>query len=201
VLAARQAAIASATRQVSALEGGLVQVQTTAINPEILSSRLTVAQRELDVARSQLAAAQAGVRSAEASRREVLARLKDLKVVSPIDGVVIARSVEPGVVVTSGKTLLTLINPKDIYLRGFIPQGEIRRIHTGQAAQIFLDSAPDKPIRATVAAIDTQASFTPENVYFRNDRVRQVFGVRLTIEDPDGFAKPGMPASGKILLK
>ncbi len=201
VLAARQAAIASATRQVSALEGGLVQVKTTAINPEIRNTRLTIAQRELDVARSQLVAAQADVRSADAARREVLARLKDLKVVSPIDGVVIARSVEPGVVVTGGKTLLTLINPKDIYLRGFIPQGDIGKIRIGQAAQVFLDSAPDQPIRATVAAIDTQASFTPENVYFRDDRVRQVFGVRLTIDDPNGFAKPGMPASGKILLR
>lgn len=191
-LAARQAAIASVERQVAALEGQLMQVQTTALNPSIRSAQLTIAQRELDVARSQLLAAQAEVKSAEAARREVLARLKNLKVVSPIDGVVLARSVEPGVVVTSGRTLLTLLNPKDIYLRGFIPQGDVGKIRVGQAAQLFLDSAPDRPIRATVAAIDTQASFTLENIYFRNDRIRQVFGVRLTI--------PGMPASGKILL-
>ncbi len=201
VLAARQAAIASAERQVVALEGGVVQARTTALNPSIRTTQLTVAQRELDVARSQLVAAQANVRSAEASRQEVLARLKDLRIISPINGVVLARSVEPGVVVTSGRTLITLLNPKDIYLRGFIPQGDVGKIRVGQTAQIVLDSAPNQPIQARVAAIDTQASFTPENVYFRNDRVRQVFGVRLTIKDPNGFAKPGMPASGKIFLK
>ncbi|MGQ9871403.1 hypothetical protein [Leptodesmis sp.] len=51
-----------------------------------------------------------------------------------------------------------------------------------------------------MTAIDTQASFTPENICFREDRVKQVFGVRLTLTDPTGLAKPGMPADGEILL-
>ncbi|MCU0537877.1 MAG: HlyD family secretion protein [Hydrococcus sp. Prado102] len=43
-----------------------------------------------------------------------------LNVTSPINGTVTARSVEPGTVVASGKTLLTVINPNTVYLRGFI---------------------------------------------------------------------------------
>lgn len=47
--------------------------------------------------------------------------------------------------------------------------------------------------------IDPQATFTPENTYFRDDRVKQVFGVKLLLKNPQGYAKPGMPADGEIL--
>jgi HlyD family secretion protein len=114
---------------------------------------------------------------------------------------VITRSVEPGEVVATGRTLLTLLNPQQVYLRGYIPEGKIGKVRIGQPAQIFLDSAPDQALRATVSAVDTQASFTPENIYFREDRVKQVFGVNLNITNPTGLAKPGMPADGEILLQ
>jgi len=88
----------------------------------------------------------------------------------------------------------------DVYLRGFVPGGDIGKIRVGQPAEVFLDSAPEAPLDATVSAVDAEASFTPENIYFREDRVTQVFGLKLAIANPDGFAKPGMPADGAILL-
>jgi HlyD family secretion protein len=130
----------------------------------------------------------------------VLAQLAYLNVVSPIAGVVTARTVEPGAIVGSGKTLLTVINPDTVYLRGYIPEGEIGQVRVGQSAKVWLDSRPQQPLMATVSAIDTQASFTPENIYFKNDRVEQVFGLKLRIEQPNGFAKPGMPADAQIMM-
>ena len=49
--------------------------------------------------------------------------------------------------------------------------------------------------------IDPQATFTPENTYFRDDRVKQVVGVKLGLKAGFGFAKPGMPADGEILVQ
>lgn len=66
---------------------------------------------------------------------------------------------------------------------------------------MFLDSSPNKPFVAHVSQIDTKASFTPENIYFKQDRVKQVFGVKLAIDQPEGFAKSGMPADAEIELK
>ena len=57
-----------------------------------------------------------------------------------------------------------------------------------------------KPIDAYVLRVDPQASFTPENTYFREDRVKQVVGVKLRLKGAVGFAKPGMPADGEILV-
>jgi len=195
----RQAAVAAAQRQVSAIQGALAQARTTGLNPEIRSAQLTGLTKQLQVAQAQLAAAQAEVADAQANRQEILAQIQYLNLTSPIAGVVITRTVEPGTVVTAGNTLLTVLDPGQVYLRGFIPEGEIGKVRVGQAARVYLDSAPERPLAATVSAVDTQASFTPENIYFREDRVQQVFGVDLRIQDPDGFAKPGMPADAEIL--
>jgi HlyD family secretion protein len=51
-----------------------------------------------------------------------------------------------------------------------------------------------------VSRIDPAATFTPENTYFKEDRVKQVVGVKLQLKEALGFAKPGMPADGEILL-
>ena len=66
---------------------------------------------------------------------------------------------------------------------------------------MYLDSAPDKPLSGEVTRIDPQAAFTPENTYFREDRVKQVVGVKISLKEGIGFAKPGMPADGEILVE
>ncbi len=196
----REAAIVANQRQVNAAQGGYVQAQTSGINPEIRTTQIARLEQQLGIARSQLAAAQAEVKNAEAAKQQVLAQVAYLNVASPIDGVVLTRSVEPGQVVTTGKTLLTVLDPTLIYLRGYVPEGDIGKVKVGQSARVFLDSAPDRALDGTVTAIDTQASFTPENIYFQQDRVKQVFGVRISLTNPIGLAKPGMPADGEILL-
>jgi HlyD family secretion protein len=85
-------------------------------------------------------------------------------------------------------------------LRGFIPEGQIGRIKVGQPARVYLDSNPNEPVDAVVERIDPQATFTPENTYFREDRVKQVVGMKLHLKGAVGFAKPGMPADGEILV-
>ncbi|MGJ3253305.1 MAG: HlyD family secretion protein [Elainellaceae cyanobacterium] len=199
-LDSQNAAITAAQRQVNAAQGALAQAQTSRFNPAIQTAQLDTLDRQLQIARSQLATAQAEVANAEAARQEILARINELDIVSPLDGIVITRSAEPGTVVTSGTTLITVLNPEEVYLRGFIPGDEIGRVRVGQSARIYLDSAPDRPLAAEVSAVDAQASFTPENIYFRDDRVQQVFGVNLRLENPHGFAKPGMPADAEIVI-
>lgn len=199
-LEVREAEVNAAEKEVSAAQGALTQTKTTRLNPEIRSAELDSLNKQLIQTQSQLKAAQNEVANVKAQQQEIQARMNYLQIVSPIQGVVTARSVEPGEVVTTGETLLSLINLNDVYLRGYIPEGEIGKVRVGQSAQIYLDSAPDKPLKAKVTEIDSQASFTPENIYFREDRVTQVFGVKLDIDNPNGFAKPGMPADGEIIL-
>ena len=140
-------------------------------------------------------------RGAAARLQEAQANRRDLQITAPFDGVVATRTAEPGEVVSPGTAIITLLNFNDVYLRGFIAEGEIGRVRVGQAARVYLDSNTKQALEAIVSRIDPQASFTPENTYFRDDRVKQVVGVKLQLVNPQGFAKPGMPADGEVLVE
>lgn len=199
-LVAQQAAVNAAARQVNAAQGNLTQANTSQINPAIRTTQITRLQTQSAQAQAQLAAARANQIQAQANQNQIAARIADLQITSPIDGVVMTRTVEPGEVIAPGTTVLTVLNLNQVYLRGYIPEQRLGEVRVGQPAQVFLDSAPEQALAATVTAIDTEASFTPENTYFQDDRVTQVFGLKLGIDNPAGFAKPGMPADGEIQL-
>lgn len=200
-LVARVAAVKTSQQQLQAAQGGLTQTQSTALNPAIRRNQLAAYQQQKEQAQSRLVAAQAKVQGAIANQQQLQKRLDSFTVKSPIDGTVQDRPLEPGAVVTSGKTLLTVINPQAVYMRAYVPEGDIGKIYPGKSARVFLDSNPKQPLTAKVRAIDPKASFTPENIYFQKDRVRQVFGVKLAIEQSQSYAKPGMPADAEIDLK
>jgi HlyD family secretion protein len=200
-LVASQAAVRASRDRFMAAQGGAVQVRTTALNPDIRNAQLDTYYLQRNQAQAKLAAAKAKVKNTQAARDQIQRRLDSFKVKSPIDGIVQSRPLEAGAVVTTGKTLLTVLDPNAVYLRCYVPEGDVGKIRVGQAARVFLDSSPNKPFIAHVAQIDTKASFTPENIYFKQDRVKQVFGVKLAIDKPEGFAKSGMPADAEIDLK
>ncbi len=225
-LEAQQAAVNAQRQQLSSALGALTQTKTTSFNPGIRNTQLTALIRKQQQSDAQLKSAQAKVnsahakvRDAQASKQQIVTQIadskKDLNVVSPLDGVVTARSVEPGAVVSNQTTILTIVDPRTVYFRGFIPEGDIGKVRLGQTTKILIDSAPDKPLTGKVIAIDPQASFTPENIYFQKDRVRQVVGIRIEIKNPDNCfnpenpynqsdlpcAKMGMPADAEIKLK
>jgi HlyD family secretion protein len=199
-LAVSLATVKSATDQVATAQGGLTQTQSTQLNPVIRTSQRTALQQQKQQAYVKLAGAQAKVQTAIANQQQLQKRLDSFQITSPITGIVQDRPVEPGAVVATGKTLLTLINPKTIYLRAYIPEGDLGKIYVGKPAQVFLDSRPSQPLSAKIIAIDPKASFTPENIYFKKDRVRQVFGIKLGIIQEHEYAKPGMPADAEIEL-
>jgi HlyD family secretion protein len=190
--------VAANQKQVNAAKGALTLAQSSRYNPTIQNEQMVALLGQQKQANAQLKAAQSNVRNALAAQQQIEAQIAYLTIPSPIDGVVTARTREPGAIVTNGQTVLTLVDLNSIYLRAYVPEGEIGRVRVGQNAKVFLDSDPKRPLAAKIATIDPEASFTPENIYFRQDRVRQVFGIKITINEPGGYAKPGMPADAEI---
>ena len=197
---AQAAVVAAQRRQVEAARGALTAAKANLVNPAIRSSQVVAVQGQILQAQADIAAAQAEAERSRAQLDEARANRADLRVIAPFNGTVATRTAEPGEVVMAGTAIITLVNLAEVYLRAFVPEGQIGRVRVGQAARVYLDSAPAKPIDAYVLRIDPQASFTPENTYFREDRVKQVVGVKLRLKSAVGFAKPGMPADGEILV-
>jgi HlyD family secretion protein len=198
---AQAAVVSAARRQVEAARGALMAAKANLSNPAIRASQVAAVQGQILQAQADIAAAQAEAERAQAMLQEARANRQDLRIVAPFAGTVATRTAEPGEVVMAGTPVITLLNLSEVYLRAFVPEGQIGRVSINQPARVFLDSSPTKPVDAYVLRVDPQASFTPENTYFREDRVKQVVGVKLRLRGAVGFAKPGMPADGEILVE
>ena len=194
------ALVAASKRRVEASRGALAMAEATLSNPDIRSLQAAMIRRQIAQQEADIASATADEQHARAALLEAKANRNDLTVTAPFDGTVVTRTAEPGEVLTAGTPIVTLLDLHKVYLRGYIPEGQIGRVKVGQAARVYLDSDPKHPLDAYVQRIDPQATFTPENTYFRDDRVKQVVGVKLGLKTGFGYAKPGMPADGEVLV-
>jgi HlyD family secretion protein len=195
------ASVAAAKRRVEAARGSLTAAQASLSNPGIRAAQVAGVRRQIAQQNAEIATAAASSQQAHFQLAEAEANRQDLTVRAPFTGTVITRTAEPGEVVTAGTAIVTLLDLSKVYLRGYVPEGQIGNVKLGQAARVYLDSNPNHALAAYVLRIDPQATFTPENTYFRDDRVKQVVGVKLRLKSGIGYAKPGMPADGEILVQ
>jgi HlyD family secretion protein len=195
------AAVAAAMRRVEGARGALATANATLANPNIRAAQVAAARQQIVQQQAQVLSAAAQVAHAHAQLTEAQDNRHDLTVLAPFSGTISTRSAEPGEVVAPGTPIVTLVDLSKVYLRGFVPEGQIGKVKANQSCRVYLDSSPNQPVEAYVSRIDPEATFTPENTYFRDDRVKQVVGVKLQLKAAVGFAKPGMPADGEILIR
>lgn len=195
------AAVAAAKRRVNAAQGALTMAKANLQNPSIREAQVSMVRMQIAQQQAEVASAYSSMEEARARLRESEANRQDLNVLAPFSGTIATRAAEPGEVVTAGTAIVTLVDLKKVYLRGFVPEGQIGKVKVGQPSRIYIDSSPKHAIDAYVSRIDPTATFTPENTYFQSERVKQVVGVKLQLRAAFGFAKPGMPADGEILVQ
>ncbi|MGA2730792.1 MAG: HlyD family efflux transporter periplasmic adaptor subunit [Terracidiphilus sp.] len=195
------AVVAASKRRVESSQGALTTAEASLSNPGIRESQVASVRRQIAQQKAEVASATAQTEQARAELAEAGDNRNDLTIRAPFSGTVVTRGAEPGEVVVAGTAVITLLDLTKVYLRGFVPEGQIGKVKVGQSARIFLDSSSQKPIYAYVSRIDPQATFTPENTYFRDDRVKQVVGLKLRLIGGFGFAKPGMPVDGEVLVQ
>jgi RND family efflux transporter MFP subunit len=186
------------------LDNAHIQYEKVASGPDpdqlaLVEARLATAEANLAFAKAdpspeELAAAQAQVDVAEAALRAIQSQMDKLILVSPIDGIVLSRLVEPGEVVAPGVPLITLGSLDDLTITVYIPENQYGAINLGQKALVTVDSFPRETFEANVVRIADQAEFTPRNVQTQEERQTTVYAVKLSVDDPQGKLKPGMPA-------
>jgi HlyD family secretion protein len=195
------AAVAAANRRAEAARGALTTAQANLENPDIHEAQVAMVRRQIIQQQAEISSADAVTVQARQQLREAQANRQDQVVRAPFSGVIVTRAAEPGEYVIAGTALVTMVDLNKVYLRGFVPEGLIGKVKLGQPAHVYLDSNTKQPLDAWVSRIDPQATFTPENTYFQDERVKQVVGVKVQLKAAAGFAKPGMPVDGEILTQ
>ena len=119
---------------------------------------------------------------------------------APAAGVITVREAELGEVVLPGTPVVTLADLDHVWLRAYIAETDLVRIHWGQAATITTDTYPGRPYHGRISFISSSAEFTPKSVQTYKERVTLVYRIKIDIDNPNHELKPGMPADAHIDL-
>lgn len=137
--------------------------------------------------------ARAKVESGQAALKLAMNRLEDATLTSPATGTVLAKHAEPGELVNPGSPIVTIGDLRNVWIRVFIPETSLGRIKLGQNVRVVSDTFPGRNYTGTVSFIASEAEFTPKNVQTEKERVKLVFRVKVSVDNPAQELKPGMP--------
>jgi HlyD family secretion protein len=119
---------------------------------------------------------------------------------APSAGVITVRQAELGEVVSPGTPVVTLADLDHVWLRAYVAETDLGRIHWGQDATITTDTYPGKQFHGRVSFISSTAEFTPKSVQTYKERVTLVYRIKIDIDNPNHELKPGMPADAQVEL-
>ena len=181
-------------------------------------------KEEIAGARAQLARAQAAVGTAQANRIELRrkqeelvarraeidraraqvgitgAQLNDTTITSPIDGVVLVKSAEPGEVIAAGTTIVRIGDVDHPWLRAYVGETDLGRVKLGTKVKLTTDSYPGKIYNGTVSFIASEAEFTPKQIQTKEERVKLVYRIKVDVDNANHELKNNMPVDAEIPL-
>ena len=163
------------------------------------ATRAEALERDAAAAKSRLDLLLAGTRpeqiaQARAQLAETDALLAETNVVAPADSVLEVLSVKAGDVLAANQEVATLLLPRHLWVRVYVPETWLGRVKPGGAARIRVDAYPGKEYAGVVEVVNREAEFTPRNVQTVGERVRQVFGVKVRLDNSSGELRAGMSA-------
>jgi len=139
---------------------------------------------ELDAARARVAGVDAQIATLDHDRGET-------QVVSPAEGIVTSRLVEPGELVAVGAPLAVIIHLDRAWVNAYVEAPRVPSLRLEQKLTVVTDAGDRLP--ATIAFIAPKAEFTPRNVQTAAERARLVYRVKVAVDNRQGVLKPGMP--------
>ena len=142
--------------------------------------------------RERRAAAAAEARGARAAADGAEATAADLVLVSPVDGVVSSRNVEPGEVLAPGQSAITVGQPSRPWARIYVSQFVLPRLKAGDTLVARLDG-DTITYRGRITAIATRAEFTPRVALTEQEREDLLFGVKLEFANAGDRLRAGVP--------
>jgi len=134
------------------------------------------------------------ITQARAQLAEIDAQLLEMRVVAPGDSVLEVLGVKVGDVLPANAEVATLILPQHLWVRVYVPESWLGRIKVGDAVRVNVDSWPGQDFKGVVEQINRQAEFTPRNVQTVEERVKQVFGIKIKLDNTGDKLRAGMSA-------
>ncbi|TWT65172.1 Multidrug export protein EmrA [Posidoniimonas polymericola] len=176
----------------------LLEIGTREEEIQEAEAQLTEANEALALAQQgfrdeEIAQAKAARDAAQASLEAIDRRLEELKVFSPVDGVVEALDLEPGDLTSPGAPFMSVLDTSKYWVRAYVPQRRMD-LAVGQHLRVTVDSLPDDSFDAELIFVARQAEFTPGNVQTPEDRAKLVYRIKALLPGDHKRLRPGVTA-------
>lgn len=181
--------------EVSRLSGGRVPAKTELDNARAAVARAVATVR---ASQAQVTSQQAALRSAVTQRNKTIVR-------SPVNGVVLARQVEPGQTVAASFNTPTLfVIAEDLSameLEVAIDEADVGQVKQGQKASFTVDAFPGDTFPAVIQRVDVGSNLSAQTTTTTTSTTAQVvsYGAILSVANPEQKLRPGMTATAEII--
>ncbi|MEI8341028.1 MAG: efflux RND transporter periplasmic adaptor subunit [Verrucomicrobiota bacterium] len=134
------------------------------------------------------------VAQARAQLAEIDTQLAEMHIIAPGESILEVLEVKVGDVLPANREVATLILPQHLWVRVYVPESWLGRIKIGDEVRVNVDSWPGTDFKGVVEQINRQAEFTPRNVQTVEERVKQVFGIKIKLDNRENKLRAGMSA-------
>jgi multidrug resistance efflux pump len=196
--ASQELKVAQQTLQVRRQELALLKAGTRAEQIAQAEAALNeaVAARELaekGYRAEDTAQAKASVDEATAAVATIEKQMQELTVHAPVNGLIESVDIRPGDLVAANAPALSMLDTSTLWVRAYVPENHLN-LQVGQKFAITVDSFANRNFTGHVTFIARQAEFTPNNAQTPEERSKQVFRIKVTLDDGLDLLRPGMAA-------
>jgi len=186
-------------RQKALLEQGVTsQQQYDAAATQAKTAREAALELERGNRPEDIAAARATLEAQEKQRGYLERQRAEAIVHAPAAGIIESMDLRPGDLVVANQPVARMLEPSQLWVRVYVPEPQLGRVRVGQKAALSVDTFPKREFPGKVVEIRTQSEYTPRNVQTLDQRMDQVFGVKVAV-DTTPELKPGMAATVRLV--
>ncbi len=140
-------------------------------------------------------------RVAKARYDQIRATIENAVILAPISGTVLEKNLETGEMAFPGSPILTIADLENAWIKIYVTEKNLGLVKLGQKALVFIDTYPDRPFPGKVVSIANRAEFTPKTIQTKEERVKLMYAVKISLDNPEQILKAGMPADAEILIE
>jgi HlyD family secretion protein len=162
-----------------------------------LISRAAFLEKSVAAAKSRYELLLAGTRleriaQAKARLEQMDSQLKEMVIYAPDNCVLEVLSVKLGDVLAPNREVATVLLPQHLWVRVYVPETWLGFIQVNQRVAARVDSFPGQDFEGRVEQISRSAEFTPRNTQTVAERIRQVFAVKVELNNQEDRLRAGM---------
>lgn len=160
-----------------------------------IEGRVRTLQKQISALQTQKQSVRSEINATRARLNQIEQQLRDALIINPVNGTILNTYVEPHELVSQGQPLYQIANLDTLELRVYVSGAQLPSVKLGQSVNVLVDKNEEEnqQLSGSVSWIASEAEFTPRMIQTKEERVTQVYAVKVKVPNLDGILKIGMP--------